>query len=362
MMLRIASLTLLEPLMAASRPRIAVLTTLFALSAAVAYTNFRREGGDDTAQAATSFLKQLTPDQLKVSQLAYAAPERVDWHFIPKPARKGMQVKLMTPAQRESAFLLLRSVVSQLGYKKATTIMSMEKLLFELEAGKGMNIRDTERYYFTVFGDPTGTERWGLSIEGHHMSLNFVLQGGKVISSTPQVFAANPATIKNANTSGFEVGTRLLGREEQLAFDLVQSLSAEQKAVALIDPTAPKEVRNAGMAQPPTDGPVGLPAEKLTAEQQKVLRTLLEEYCGAMPEDVAEARLKELDAAGFAKIHFAWAGATEPGVGHYYRVQGPTFLVEFVNTQPDAAGNVANHIHCLWRDIRGDFALPAKAP
>ena len=347
--------------MASTRFRIALFTVLFALGSAVAYTNFRREGGDETAKAAQTFLKQLTPDQLKVGQMAYAAPERVDWHFIPKPARKGMQVKLMTPAQREAAFLLLRSVVSQMGYKKATTIMSMEKLLFELEAGKGANIRDPERYFFTVFGDPAGKEPWGLSIEGHHLSLNFVLKGVQVISSTPQVFAANPATIKNANTSGFEIGARILAREEQLAFDLVKSLTAEQLAAALIDKTAPKEVRNAGMAQPPTDAAVGIAAGKLTAEQQKVLRSLLEEYCAAMPDHVAQARFKELDAAGFDKVHFAWAGATEPGVGHYYRVQGPTFLVEFVNTQPDAAGNIANHIHCLWRDIRGDFALPAKA-
>ncbi len=345
--------------MASYRYRLASLAILFTLCSAVAYTNFRRDGGD-TAVAAQSFLKTLSSDQLKIAQLPYEAPERVDWHFIPKPTRKGMQVKLMTPAQREASFQLLQSVVSQLGYKKATTIMSMEKLLYELEGGKGANIRDADRYYFTVFGDPAGSERWGLSIEGHHMSLNFVLQGDQVISSTPQVFAANPATIKTKNASGFELGARILAREEQLAFDLVNSMTAEQKAVAIFDQTAPKEVRHAGVAQPPTDAAIGLPFEKLNADQQKLLRSLLEEYCAAMPDPVAEARLKELEASGWEKIHFAWAGATEPGIGHYYRVQGPTFLVEFVNTQPDAAGNVANHIHCYWRDIRGDFALPAK--
>lgn len=346
--------------MASTRFRIALLTVLFALGTAVAYTNFRREGGDESARAAQTFLKQLSPEQLKIAQLAYAAPERGDWHFIPKPARKGMQVKLMTPPQREAAFLLLRSVVSQLGYKKTTAIMANEKLLLELEGGKGANVRDSERYFFTVFGEPAGKEPWGLSIEGHHMSLNFVLNGDQVVSSTPQVFATNPATIKNANTSGFELGSRILGSEEQLAFDLVQSMNAEQKALAIFDKTAPKEVRNAGMPQPPTDAAIGIPSGQLNESQQKVLRSLLEEYCASMPDPVAQARMKELDAAGFEKIHFAWAGATELGIGHYYRIQGPTFLVEFVNTQPDAAGNIANHIHCCWRDIRGDFALPAK--
>ena len=193
------------------------------------------------------------------------------------------------------------------------------------------------------------------------MSINFVLQGDRVISSSPQVFASNPATIKNANTLGFELGARVLAREEQLGFDLVLSLNDEQKAIAIFDKTAPKEVRNAGMAQPPTDAAIGIPSGKLNADQEKVLRSLLEEYCAAMPDNVALARMQELDAAGFDKVHFAWAGATELGIGHYYRIQGPTFLVEFVNTQPDVAGNVANHIHCYWRDIRGDFALPAKS-
>lgn len=340
--------------------RIAAVAGLCLLVSAVGWTHFRREGADATSKAAQSFLKQLSPDQLKIAQLPYAAPERVDWHFIPKPARKGMQYKLMSPAQRESAMLLLRSVLSQLGYKKATTIMSMETLLFELEGGKGANIRDPERYFFTVFGDPAGSDPWGLSIEGHHMSLNFVMQGDRVVSSTPQVFAANPATIKTPNKAGFEIGARVLAKEEQLAFDLVQSLSDEQKQVAIFDQTPLKEVRNAGVAQPPTDAAVGIPFGKLNDSQQKLLRSLLEEYCAALPEHVAEARHKEIEAAGFDKIHFGWAGATQPGVGHYYRIQGPTFLVEFVNTQPDAAGNIANHIHCLWRDIRGDFALPAK--
>lgn len=340
--------------------RIATWACLFVMASAVAYTHFRREGADETSKAAQAFLKQLTPEQLKVAQLAYAAPERVDWHFIPKPTRKGMQYKLMSPAQREAAMLLLRSVLSQLGYKKATTIMSMETLLFELEGGKGANIRDPERYFFTVFGVPSGKEPWGLSIEGHHMSLNYVMQGNQVISSSPQAFCANPAMIKTANKSGFEIGARILAKEEQIAFDLIQSLSAEQIATAIFDKTPLKEVRNAGIAQPPVEAAVGIPFSQLNEAQQKQLKSLIDEYCAAMPEHVATARLKDIEAAGYDKIQFGWAGATQPGVGHYYRIQGPTFLVEFVNTQPDAAGNIANHIHCLWRDIRGDFALPAK--
>lgn len=346
--------------MASNRFRAMLVALLILTGSVAAYTNFLRRTGEDTTAAAQTFLQNLSEEQRKIAQLPYAAPERVDWHFIPKATRKGMQFKLMSPAQKQAATALLESCLSQLGYKKATTIMSMEKLLHEFEMGKGQNIRDTERYFFTVFGNPQGAEKWGVSIEGHHMSLNFVLQNGKVISSTPQVFAANPATIKNANQSGFEVGARVLAREEQLAFDLVNSLNADQKMMAIFDKTAPKEVRNAGLAQPPTDAPIGIAWPKLNDDQKETLKGLLAEYCAAMIDPVAEARMKEIDAAGWDGIHFAWAGATEAGIGHYYRVQGPTFLIEFVNTQPDAAGNIANHIHCYWRDIRGDFALPAK--
>jgi hypothetical protein len=152
----------------------------------------------------------------------------------------------------------------------------------------------------------------------------------------------------------------VLADEEQLAFDLVQSLTAEQKKTAIFAETALKEVRDPGTPQPPRDAAIGLPAADMTAEQQAVLQKLLDTYAGAMPSAVAEARLAAIEQAGLDKVHFAWAGATEPGIGHYYRLQGPTFVVEFVNTQPDAAGNIANHIHTVWRDMRGDFGVPIE--
>ena len=119
-----------------------------------------------------------------------------------------------------------------------------------------------------------------------------------------------------------------------------------------------KEVREPGSQHPPQTEPVGIEFNQLNVEQQTLLMDLLKEYCATLPEPVGNARLDAITRAGVEDVHFAWAGATEPGIGHYYRVQGPTFLVEFVNTQPDAAGNIANHIHCVWRDMRGDFATP----
>jgi hypothetical protein len=146
--------------------------------------------------------------------------------------------------------------------------------------------------------------------------------------------------------------------EETLAFELVQSLSDAQQKLAILAETAPRETRTLGVPQPTAEPASGIPYGQLAPPQRKLLERLVDEYIRAVPEDVAEERRQAIaEKGGWPSIHFAWEGATQPGIGHYYRIQGPTFLIEFVNTQPDAAGNIANHIHCLWRDIRGDFGM-----
>jgi hypothetical protein len=188
--------------------------------------------------------------------------------------------------------------------------------------------------------------------------LNFVCRGGVVVDSTPQFFAANPATIMDDVEGPLGKGTRVLKDEEQFAFDLVNSLDEGQLAKARIAEEAPKEIRFAGEPQAAVGQPEGIAFEDLSADQRKVLKELVETYIDAVPEKVASARRQAIGKDGWQQIHFAWAGATKPGIGHYYRVRGNVFLIEFVNTQADAAGNPANHIHCVWRDLTGDFDLP----
>lgn len=321
---------------------------------------YKASVAEDMSGAAEKFLASLDEKQRATAQLAYDSPRRVGWHFIPLQERKGLQIREMNEGQRKTAHALLKSSLSQIGYDKATKIMALENLLKELEKSKsGTPLRDSERYYFTVFGTPKAESKWGLSIEGHHMSLNFVVDKNQVIASTPTALCTNPAVVKNG-AAGIETGTRVLEKEETVAFELVKSLDDEQKQVAIIDKTAPKEIRAAGEAQPPQDKPAGIAASKLKNDQKKLLRQLVEVYLKNHPDDVVAARLDGIEAAGWDNLHFAWAGAMEAGVGHYYRIQGPTVLIELVNVQPDAAGNPANHVHCIWRDIRGDFANPVK--
>ena len=337
---------------------------LVALVGGVARSYFQDSAGNTGAnmvKAANAYIKTLDDKQKKTSLMKYESKKRVDWHFIPKKSRKGLQIKHMNKKQRKAAFDLLASCLSAPGNNKARKIMELEGVLKALEKGrKGGPVRDTERYYYTIFGTPSAKGKWGLSIEGHHLSLNYVVANGKVVSSTPQFFAANPGEMK-ATVGKIKKGVRVLKKEETLAFKLVNSLSKDQKKIAVIAAKAPREIRGPGAAQPVLDKkPVGISYAKLNKDQQETIRELVKEYIYAVPNDVRQARINGILQGKPENVHFAWAGAQKPGVGHYYRIQGPSFIIEFVNTQPDAAGNPANHIHAVWRDAKGDFAIAIK--
>lgn len=339
---------------------------IVALVAASGWSFFKLAEDEDPAgemtAAASKYLASLDEEQRKTSQLEYGTPQRVEWHFIPKEERKGLQIKHMNEEQREAALALLQSCLSDIGYGKAKKIMALESVLYALEGDKRKWARDSERYYFTVFGEPKDDGKWGLSIEGHHLSLNFVVENNKVVSSTPTFFAANPAEVKAdvPGDHGIKKGERVLAKEEQLGFDLVAALSDEQKKTAVIADEAPAEIRAAGEPQPPKDEQVGISYGDLNEDQQEIMRNLVTAYAENVPEELQRQRVQAIVQAGPKNVRFAWAGAQKPGIGHYYRIQGPTFLIEFVNTQPDAAGNPANHIHCVWRDMHGDFAIPIE--
>lgn len=317
-----------------------------------------RSSGADMAASARQFVSLLDGAQRERATRTFDNLDRVKWHFIPLAERKGLQIKDMDAAQRKAAFSLLQAGLSEIGYYKARQIMSLEYILRELEKSRtGGPIRDPERYYFTVYGTPGAEGKWGWSAEGHHLSLNFVVDDGKVVSYTPSFLGSNPATVGQDIASAPGKGTRVLGREEDLGFELLAALDTDQRKTAVIAAKAPHDLRGGGDVQPPNTPPEGLAAGDMKPAQSKLLRSLLETYCGNMAADIGSARMAEIEQAGFDKVYFAWAGADHPGIGHYYRVQGPTFVLEFCNTQPDSAGNPANHVHTLWRDTRGDFGL-----
>lgn len=322
---------------------------------------FQGQQSADMVEAAKALLASASADELAKLKQPFETEKRVIWHFIPLETRNGLPLMQMKPDQQKLAMKLLESALSQVGFEKASTIMQLESVLRQLEGPTSHQRRNPEKYYFEIFGDVGPSSHWGLSVEGHHLSVNFVMRGNKVVDSTPQFFASNPAELKADYGAKFPKGLRVLSAEEERAFELLASLQEGERKQAMIAGPTPKEIRAAGDPQPPAHEKVGIEASKLNADQREKLRKLMLVYTDKARTEVAAERWKLIEEAGFGKISFAWSGADKPGVGHYYRVQGPTFLIEFINVQPDAAGNPANHIHSVWRDMLGDFDLQIAA-
>ncbi len=327
-----------------------VLASVAVVALAVWAGAYVQETGSHMAVAAERFLDSLSKDQTAKATYPFDAAERLDWHFIPRP-RKGLPIKEMSAEQRALAFGLIQSGTAASGFLKVTTIMSLEAILRELEKGSGP-VRDPELYYLTIFGTPTNRGRWGWRVEGHHLSLNFVLEDGKIISATPAFFGSNPGEVRQ----GPRQGLRTLADREDRALRLLQALDENQRKTAMFSPEAPREIRDVSPTthpQPLTDPAVGVAYADMTGDQRTMLRALFESYAQDMTDEVASAWLGEIRRAGFETIKFTWAGPADRSRPHAYRVQGPTFLIEFNNTQ-----NGANHIHSVWRNMLGDFGIP----
>ena len=299
----------------------------------------------EMTEAAQAFLAALGPEQRAKAVFPWEADERENWHFIPKD-RLGLTLKDMTPAQRHLAYGLLNSGLSSKGYLKATTIMSMEQILQDMEGAKRRFPRDPELYHFSIFGTPDAHGTWGWRVEGHHLSQNFTIVNGTVASATPNFLGTNPGEVKQ----GPRAGLRVLGAEEDLARALVKSLTDEQRKVAVFSAIAPEDVLTLAARVAVITNTVGILADQLNAGQQVMLDQLLREYSGRLRGELATADLAKIEAAGLHRLRFAWAGGLERGDLHYFRLQGPTFVLEYDNTQ-----NGGNHAHSVWRDFRNDF-------
>ena len=293
--------------------------------------------------AANHFLEALTPEQRAKATFKFDDDERLNWHFIPKE-RKGLPVREMAPFQKPLASALLSAGLSQRGYIKTVTTMSLEDVLKTMENDSGER-RNPEKYYFSIFGTPSATGTWGYRVEGHHVSQNYTVVDGTVIDG-PSFFGANPAEVRQGPRSGL----RNLAREDDLGLELISSLDEPAQKIAIVDPKAYKDILTSASRKAALEGqPSGLPAQKMSSKQFDILMALMEEYAHNVPGDLLKRRQQQIDKAG-KDIHFAWAGGIHATDPRYYRVQTASFLIEFDDTQDNA-----NHIHSVWRDFTGDF-------
>jgi len=301
----------------------------------------------EMAAAADRFLASLSAEQRHRATFPFESDERLKWHFIPNEMfpRKGVSFKELNAEQRSVAHALLRSGLSQRGYLTATAVMDLERVLRALEGGTRF-ARDPEEYFVSVFGTPDAGGAWGWRVEGHHLSLHFTIVGESAVASSPAFFGANPAKVRDGPLKG----RRVLGAKEDAARALFLALDVTQRAQAVVSEAPPEDIVTGNKLPIDPLSPVGIRASELSESQRGLLQGLLEVYTSLMADDIAAQRLARLRQAGLEKVTFAWAGAIERGKPHYYRLQGPTFLIEYDNTQNDG-----NHVHSVWRDFAADF-------
>lgn len=360
------------------------------------------------AEAASSWLGLLSAEQRAVahhpapSYDATSDAERRRWFYTPTD-HGGLSVHEQRPAQQRAAMGLVATGLSLAGYVTVATTMGLENVLDRVE-GFGARFdrergRDPGLYYLRVFGEPGGQDPWGWRFGGHHVSLNNLVVDGRLVATTPCFMGADPASSPLLG-GGLN---RPLARVEDLARELIRSLAPELAARAVLLDKAPSDFVTANRStvaegdrviplagvwrderfadeaeqvklQALSDAidqaagftdddhraveytvvPRGVAGRDLDGSQRELLLALLGTYFGRIPDSVSP--LASYDASALDEVHFAWAGPTEPGRPHYYRLQGPRLLIEWDNTQRGA-----NHAHSVWRDPEADFGLDVLA-
>jgi hypothetical protein len=302
----------------------------------------------EMGRAANKFLETLSAKQKAKAQFQFDEEERWNWHFIPKD-RKGIALKELNDAQRKAVMDLLHTALSDTGFQKTNAIIQLEDIL-RIAEGRPENdeYRDHGKYYISVFGKPSVDSIWGWRFEGHHISLNFSSKDNRLVSATPNFLGANPAVV----LSGPEKGKQVLKDETELGFELLHSLDANQKEKAVINTQAPADIITGASRKAMINDPQGILYSELNSLQKKIFMQLLSIYIHRYTRLFAMDMMNEITSAGINNLRFAWAGAqqTGPGNPHYYRLQGPTIIIEYDNTQ-----NNANHVHTVVRDLKNDF-------
>lgn len=304
------------------------------------------------AKAATTFRGLLNDELKKKLSYSFDDPERVNWHFIPRE-RNGVVLWDLEGESRAAADELVKSGLSAAGYLTTLQIRSLEEVLYLFEGGEEefrRQRRHTHKYHITFFGEPAAKGTWGWRFEGHHLSLNFVIRDGVIVSSTPEMLGTNPALID----AGPGRSLRVLGTREDLARSILLACNDSQKKTMWISTEAPDEIRGPGEAQPVVAEAVGLRYADMSPDQQKLFRELIGEYVKGMPAQVVRDRMQAIEKSGMDEIRMGWWGDAEPNKRHHYVIQGSSFVIEYNNTQ-----NSANHVHSIWRNLAGDFDLPA---
>jgi hypothetical protein len=311
-------------------------------------------------KAAEALLATLDDATRAKMQFPFEGPQKTRWSNLPTGIfqREGLRMGDLTPPQRAAATALLQAALSADGHRKVTEIIRAEEVLRTGSAGGGARgggraggrgglIFGEDEYYLAFLGKPSTTARWMLQFGGHHLAINLTLAGSQA-SMTPSLPATQPAIY---TFEGREI--RPLGRENDKAFALVNALDEKLRGQAIIGSRVADLVLGPGQ-----DGrviqPEGLRASAMPAAQQDMLLDIAREWAGIMNDAFAGPRMAEIR-ANLAQTYFAWSGPTTPGSAAYFRIQGPTIVIEY------APQGGVDHIHTIYRDPTNDYGSKLTA-
>ncbi len=305
-------------------------------------------------RAVNDFVKTLDATQKAEVMHPLEDTLRYNWHFIPRE-RLGLNIKRMSEPQRQAAMHMVEVVMTDKGYKKIRDIMDLENVLRVMESRPPNDTRrDPENYAILIYGDPSAKDPWGWRMEGHHVSIHYTTVGDH-ISFTPSFLGSNPGHVL---IDVPQKGKRVLGEEEDMGYTLLNALDAGQKQRVILGEKSPYEIFSVNQRQVTglkKGNFEGVAMKDMTAPQKQIFENLIALYLDRYHLTLKNQQMAELKKAGMDNLYFAWMGDMQlemgPGKGHYYRIHGPTILIEFDNTQNDA-----NHIHTVVRDLTDDFS------
>ncbi|TWT75130.1 DUF3500 domain-containing protein [Allorhodopirellula solitaria] len=306
-------------------------------------------------QAAVAFLQSLRPELREQAMFAMDDKERRAWSNLPATSfkREGVSFKEMSSEQRSFAHQLLQSTLSSQGYLKTTGIMHVDELLKSMAEERRPNrtpMFGHDLYWIGIFGDPEKDDSWGWQLDGHHLALNITVVGDEV-SVRPQFMGSDPARLPEGTYAGWKVQ----GAEDEKGKQFYALLDEDQRAKATIAEVAPRDVITGPTRGDQLKQPTGLPASELNDTQRRMLVSLIEEYAHNYEHDIAHIQMERILESGLDKIHFAWAGTSE-GKPYYYRIHGPTVIIEFDNHfPPGRSSGPVNHIHTVFREPGNDY-------
>ncbi|MBM52072.1 MAG: DUF3500 domain-containing protein [Acidobacteriota bacterium] len=288
---------------------------------------------------------RLSPEQMQAAEFSFDDSIRHEWFYTPVD-RVGLRIGDLDADQMTDLRTLLDDGLGANGTEQAFKIVQLEELLFSTSGGREM--RNPGNYYLMMFGEPTTEGSWAWRFEGHHFSASFTIVDNHLVSGTPAFFGGNPALVPE--DSEVHAGLSPFSREQDLGFELLNSFDEGQRARVILAGEAPQDILTENFQRAEMGAPEGISVADINDVQHAILKELMGVYGNRMNPTLHDYQMAKIRQAGVERVHFAWAGSTEPGEGHYYRIQGPTFVIEYDNTQ-----NNANHIHSVWRDFEDDF-------